>query len=264
MTDPRNALVKAREFIAAAEWDRDLSPEGREKAASLVKEIDTALATPTPSPAGVTDEVITRMAKEIEPQLSQAMTFHLALGDPETREALLGVLWDNKVGILRVLQAALSAASNGGVTQYDPATIKAAIKKEFEAPDLDLTEYHGNLLAERVIRALSSAPPLSDPVTRERSADAHLCDVILPPLKPDQVEYLNRIRKSQENIDMSAVVGGPRKSDPVTGTGCDLCDGGHNIFFTDCNGTKLHVQGIQEKEGPIGWASLCTAKDWGR
>lgn len=48
------------------------------------------------------------IAAEIAPQLDAALTEFIETGDPEPREKLIGILWDNKVGILRVLQAAIA------------------------------------------------------------------------------------------------------------------------------------------------------------
>ena len=53
------------------------------------------------------DDVIKRIAAEIEPQLDAAINNALC-DDPEDRDRLVMVLWDNKVGILRVLQAVVN------------------------------------------------------------------------------------------------------------------------------------------------------------
>ena len=50
---------------------------------------------------------IKTIAEEIAPQLDAAISNALD-GDPETRDNLIEVLWDNKTGILRVLQAVMS------------------------------------------------------------------------------------------------------------------------------------------------------------
>lgn len=50
-------------------------------------------------------KVIKDMADELAPDLSRRIDRAVEIGDPEDRAALTEFLWDNKIGILRILEA---------------------------------------------------------------------------------------------------------------------------------------------------------------
>ncbi len=51
------------------------------------------------------DDGIKRVAAEIAPDLDRLIDKAGYIGDPEDRDNLVTFLWNNKIGILRVLQA---------------------------------------------------------------------------------------------------------------------------------------------------------------
>lgn len=53
--------------------------------------------------------------------------------------------------------------------------------------------------------------PLSEAGREAVGAVIRAARLQLPPLKPDQIEYLDRIRAAGEDFDGSYVVGGPKK-----------------------------------------------------
>jgi len=51
------------------------------------------------------NRTLKRTAEELTPELDRLITQAIEVGDPEDIDRLTGFFWDNKVGILRVLQA---------------------------------------------------------------------------------------------------------------------------------------------------------------
>lgn len=106
MTNPDgvSALV-ARAREAADDWGR----VGAVGLADVVRELCDALSR---SPSVRVDDTIVSVANEVAPQLDKALNDFLNPDVPgPVRANLQAVLWDNKVGILRVLQAALTKAT---------------------------------------------------------------------------------------------------------------------------------------------------------